>query len=136
MIIKVHVPKSSFGISDFFKNFCPYLFWIKETFLTIRGQIVNLGEKMAIELPLFLGLLFLGVGAIILAMVVINYTKQLLVNSVFGIIALLVINGLADMFNVPIAKISITFVHVAITAVFGLAGVGLLVIMNILGIHI
>ena len=91
---------------------------------------------MAIELPLFLGLLFLGVGAIILAMVVINYTKQLLVNSVFGIIALLVINGLADMFNVPIAKISITFVHVAITAVFGLAGVGLLVIMNILGIHI
>ena len=77
-----------------------------------------------------------ALGAIALAFVVINYTKQLLVNTVLGLIVLLAINYLAGLLSMPVLKIPINLLSVAITAVLGLAGVGLLIILNLLGIRV
>ncbi len=91
---------------------------------------------MALSFLLAAGMILFALGAIALAFVVINYTKQLLVNTVLGLIALLAINYLAGLLNLPVLKLPINFVSVIITSVLGLAGVGLLIILNLLGIRV
>ena len=100
-----------------------------------------LGEeaKMAIlplELPIVAGVGLLGIGAIILGIFIIGWLKKVLVNSVFGLIALFVINYLAELLKMDALKISINLVSVLVTAVLGLAGVGLLIILKLLGITV
>ena len=91
---------------------------------------------MALSFLLAAGMVLFALGAIALAFVVINYTKQLLVNTVLGLIVLLAINYLAGLLSMPVLKIPINLLSVAITAVLGLAGVGLLIILNLLGIRV
>ena len=91
---------------------------------------------MALSFLLAAGMVLFALGAIALAFVVINHTKQLLVNTVLGLIALLAINYLAGLLSISVLKIPINLVSVAITAVLGLAGVGLLIILNLLGIRV
>ncbi len=73
---------------------------------------------------------------IVLAVVVWYFFKNLLVNTVFGVIALLLINLLADAAAYPAIKINITIVTVIISALLGLAGVGLLILLKLLGVVI
>ncbi len=56
---------------------------------------------------------------------------RLLENTVLGLVALLIINyfGSSQGFT-----ISLNWVSVLVSAVFGLAGVGLLIILNLLGV--
>jgi hypothetical protein len=91
---------------------------------------------LALELVALAVLFLLALVAIALAFIVINYTKQILVNTVLGLIALLVINYLAGLLSFNALKITINLFSIAITAVLGLAGVGLLIILNLLGIHV
>ncbi len=96
-------------------------------------------QKMAIlplELPIFAGICLLGIGAIILGIFIIGFLKKVLVNSVVGLIALFVINYLAELLKMDALKISINLISVLITAVLGLAGVGLLIILKLLGITV
>lgn len=81
-------------------------------------------------------MIYLIAGAIILiilAIVIIKLIKKLLVNSVLGVIALLAINYFGATLGI---KIPLTLVTFIICAVLGLAGVGLLIISQLLGFKI
>lgn len=80
--------------------------------------------------------LVFGIVLILLAAVLWYVFKNLLANTVAGVVALLVINILADVANYPSIKISITLVTVIISAILGLAGVGLLILLKLLDIVI
>ncbi|VVB67076.1 SigmaK-factor processing regulatory protein BofA [Candidatus Norongarragalina meridionalis] len=85
---------------------------------------------------LLLPLWMLGVFALLLivaAVALVFFLKKILVNAVLGIVALFVINYFGSPYGIQIA---ITFVTVAISALFGLAGVGGLVLLKLLGVTI
>ena len=64
------------------------------------------------------------------AIAIVFFLKKLLVNAVLGVVALFVINYFGAPYGI---KIAVTFVTVAISALFGLAGVGGLVLLKLLG---
>lgn len=70
---------------------------------------------------------------IVLALLLVLLLKRLLVNTVLGVIALLVVNWLGASYGL---KLSITVLTVIICAIFGLAGVGGLIIAELLGFHV
>ncbi len=80
--------------------------------------------------------LLFGLVLIVLAVLVLKFLKNFLINSVLGVAALLVIQILADAANYPAIKVPITAVTVILSGIFGLAGVGLLIILKLLGIII
>ncbi len=57
----------------------------------------------------------------------------LLENTVLGVIALLIINHFGKSAGL---HIGINWISVIVSAVLGLAGVGLLIILDLLGVHI
>ena len=73
--------------------------------------------------------LFLIVAAIIVAVII----KRVLVNTVLGVLALLAVNWLGSAYEL---EISINVLTVLASAIFGLAGVGALIILELLGIHV
>lgn len=75
----------------------------------------------------------LGFLLIILAIVLLLVLKRVLINTVLGVLALLIINYFGTPYNL---KIAITILTVIITAIFGLAGVGALLILHFLGITV
>lgn len=77
-----------------------------------------------------------GLVLVLLAVVVWYFFKNLLANTVLGVVALLLINLLADAAAYPAIKINLTIVTVIISAILGLAGVGLLILLKLLGIVI
>ncbi|MBI5036497.1 pro-sigmaK processing inhibitor BofA family protein [Candidatus Micrarchaeota archaeon] len=88
-------------------------------------------------LPAFIGFeIVIGVLLILLAVVVIGFLKNLFANTVLGVGALLVLNILADYAKMETIKIPITIVTVLISALLGLAGLGLMIILKLLGIVI
>ena len=90
---------------------------------------------MAVEvlvLPLWL-MALLPLLLIVAAIALVFFLKKILVNAVLGIIALFLINYFGTPYGIQIA---ITFVTVAISALFGLAGVGGLVLLKLLGVVI
>ncbi|OIO26095.1 hypothetical protein AUJ15_02000 [Candidatus Micrarchaeota archaeon CG1_02_55_41] len=80
-------------------------------------------------LPLW-GLAFL---LIILAVLLVVIVKRVLVNTVLGVLALLAVNWLGAPYELEIA---VTFLTVLIAAIFGLAGVGALIMLELLGVHV
>jgi len=70
---------------------------------------------------------------IVAAIAIVFFLKKILVNAVLGIVALFLINYFGAPYGIQIA---ITFVTVAISALFGLAGVGGLVLLKLLGVTI
>ncbi len=67
-----------------------------------------------------------------LAFLVIRFLKKILVNTVLGVLALIVI----DYFGASLGlKIGVNIVTVIVSAVFGLAGVGLLILLALFGIR-
>ncbi|MFH0922837.1 MAG: pro-sigmaK processing inhibitor BofA family protein [Candidatus Micrarchaeota archaeon] len=75
----------------------------------------------------------LGFLLIVLAIVLLLVLKRVLINTVLGVLALLIINYFGTPYNL---KIAITILTVLITAIFGLAGVGALLILHFLGITV
>jgi inhibitor of the pro-sigma K processing machinery len=75
----------------------------------------------------------LAILLIVLAVVVLKFVKKILVNTVLGLIALFVINWLGSPYGV---KIPINVVTVVVSALLGLAGVGALIILALLGIKV
>lgn len=73
---------------------------------------------------------------IVIAILLLVMLKNFLVNAVVGVVALLGLSIVADYAKYPALKISITIVTVIISGLLGLAGVGLLIILKLLGITI
>ncbi len=66
------------------------------------------------------------------AFLVIRFLKKILVNTVLGVLALIII----DYFGASLGlKIGVNIVTVIVSAVFGLAGVGLLILLALFGIN-
>jgi len=91
---------------------------------------------LALGLPEIAGMGLLGIGAIILGIFIIGFLKKVLMNTVFGLIALFVINYLAGVLKMDALNLPINLISVLITAILGLAGVGLLIILKLLGITV
>lgn len=70
---------------------------------------------------------------VVLAVVVLKKLKNLLVNAVLGVLALLAINFFGSAYGL---KIEVNLLSVIISALLGLAGVGALVILALLGIRV
>ena len=70
---------------------------------------------------------------VVLAIVVIKKLKNLFVNAVLGVLALLAINFFGSPYGL---KIEINLLSVIISALLGLAGVGALIILALLGVHV
>ena len=87
--------------------------------------------------PAFIGLtaftagdLVLLAGAIIfLALIVLFVFRKFIINTIFGVVALLIVNAA----GVPI---SINAATVLVTAILGLVGVALLIILKLAGVSI
>ncbi|NYZ78460.1 pro-sigmaK processing inhibitor BofA family protein [Candidatus Micrarchaeota archaeon] len=74
-----------------------------------------------------------GIVLIVLAFVVIRFFKKLLINTVLGVLALIIIN----YFGTPLGvKIGLNFITVIVSALLGLAGVGLLILLSLFGISL
>ncbi len=86
--------------------------------------------------PFPIGEFFLALLLIVLAIFLFGFLKDFFVNAVLGVIMLFALNILADVARYPGLKISITFVTVILSAFLGLAGVGLLILLRLLGIVI
>lgn len=74
-----------------------------------------------------------GVVLIMLAFVVIKFLKKILFNTVLGVLALIIINYFGTPFGV---KIGLNFITVIVSALLGLAGVGLLILLSLFGISV
>lgn len=86
-------------------------------------------------LNIALGTLGFALGLIVLAIVLFFVVKRILVNTVLGMIALLAVNFFSKEIGLAFS-IPITFVTVVITAILGLAGIGLLILLKLLGINV
>ena len=83
-----------------------------------------------LTLPVWL-LAVVAVIFIAVTFFIITSLRKLLVNSVLGLLALFIINWLGKGYGIAIG---INILTVLFTAVLGLAGVGLLIILNLAGI--
>lgn len=87
---------------------------------------------MEIIIPVWQAAL-VGVGLIAVTVLIIMFLKKFLVNAVLGVTALVLLN----IFGAPYGlKIGINLVTVLASALLGLAGVGALIILALLGIRI
>jgi inhibitor of the pro-sigma K processing machinery len=91
--------------------------------------LVLAGELTVLSLPWWA----LAILLIALAVLVIKFVKKILVNTALGLIALFVINFFGAAYGV---KIPINLVTVIASALLGLAGVGALIILALLGIKV
>ena len=89
-------------------------------------------ELIAFSIPWWL-LAVAALVLIVLAVVIIMFLKNLLVNTVLGVLALLAVNFFGSPYGL---KIEINFLTVVVSAILGLAGVGALIILALLGIHV
>ena len=88
----------------------------------IGGQAVNF---LAGNWPV----LAVGIGLIIATVVIIAHLKQVIVNSVLGVIAWAV---LVFVFNVQLPLIP----SLVVSAIFGLAGIGIILILKFMNVPI
>jgi len=76
-----------------------------------------------------LGIIFTAVVLIVIAIVVLFLFKRFLVNTVLGVIALLLINFFGKPYGL---ELPLSIINVIITGIFGLAGVGALLLLKLL----
>ncbi|MDO8647927.1 MAG: hypothetical protein Q7R70_05965 [Candidatus Diapherotrites archaeon] len=76
-----------------------------------------------------LGLLFSAIAFIIIAVIVVLLIKQILINSVLGIIAWLLLQY--------VFQVKLNFgISLIVSIIFGLAGIGVLLLLKFLGIQV
>ncbi|MFH1779798.1 MAG: pro-sigmaK processing inhibitor BofA family protein [Candidatus Micrarchaeota archaeon] len=80
-----------------------------------------------------LPLIVTGVLLFLAGLFLLIFMKKILENSVIGLIALLVINFLGTSYGV---SVPINVLTIIITAFFGLAGVGFILLLKFAGIEI
>jgi len=90
----------------------------------VSGEVITVSIWPGVVFALFL---------IALAIVIVALLKKLLVNAVLGVIALLIVNYLGAPYGIQVA---VTVLTVIICAVFGLAGLGALILLGLLGVKI
>ncbi len=86
-----------------------------------------------ISLSLGVVLVIAAVALIFFSGKVFGLLKKLLVNTVLGLIVLFAINLLGSPFGL---KMPLTVLTVLVTAIFGLAGVGVLLLLALAGIKV
>mgnify|MGYP001588233486 FL=1 len=75
----------------------------------------------------------LAVVFIIASIVILLLFKQILVNTVLGLLALFAVNYVGKEYGIHIA---VNLFTLLITAILGIAGVGLLIILDAMGVKI
>ncbi|PIO01962.1 hypothetical protein COT58_02435 [Candidatus Micrarchaeota archaeon CG09_land_8_20_14_0_10_60_16] len=90
----------------------------------VSGEIVTVSLWPGAAIAVFL---------IILTIVIIAVFKKMLVNTVLGVIALLVVNYLSAPYGI---KVAVTLLTVIVCALFGLAGLGALILLGLLGVQV
>jgi len=88
-----------------------------------------------VEVAVSFGSAILGILLIVGAVLILRFLKNVLVNAVLGVIALIVINLGSQAANLGLT-IPLTAVTVVVSAVLGLAGVGILILLKVLGVSI
>jgi pro-sigmaK processing inhibitor BofA len=96
----------------------------------MNGRIGNM-----VEVAVSFGSAILGILLIVGAVLILRFLKNVLVNAVLGVIALIAINLGSQAANLGLT-IPLTAVTVVISAVLGLAGVGILILLKVLGVSI
>lgn len=86
--------------------------------------------------PAIAAALAVAIITILLGLGLVAFAKRVLENTVAGLVALLVINYAADSLGIESLKITINLASILLAGVLGLAGVGLLIILNLLGIAV
>ena len=102
-----------------------------ETGFVQQGQMFG-NQIAAFSVPWW-GWIAVAIILIVLTVLVIKFVKKIVVNTVLGVLALFAINFFGSPYGM---KIEINFLSVVISAILGLAGVGALVILALLGIHV
>jgi hypothetical protein len=97
-------------------------FIAKNTFLLAEDVVINTDK--IIHNPKFL---LIGVGLIILAVIIIFILKNIILNSIVGVVAFLVCNFIFGI-KLPF------FLTIVASAIFGLFGVGIMLVLRYLGI--
>jgi len=90
----------------------------------VSGEIVTVSLWPGAAIAVFL---------IILTIVIIAVFKKMLVNTVLGVIALLVVNYLSAPYGI---KVAVTLLTVIVCALFGLVGLGALILLGLLGVQV
>ena len=78
--------------------------------------------------------LVLGVIFIVVALVILNYVKNLIVNSILGFLGWLFIN-----YGLPAIGVHISlpfFLSLVVSAIFGLAGIGVMIMLAFFGVQL
>ena len=102
--------------------------WLSLANKTILGLQMN-NNPISSNIFSNIGVGLLGIGFIIISLIIVFYLlKRIIVNSILGIVALFVLKILG--FTIPINIITIL-----ITVLFGLGGVGVLLILRLFGIQ-
>lgn len=75
------------------------------------------------------GLIITAVAFIIIAVIILAFLKQIVINSVLGIIAWALLNFVFQV------KLNL-FVSFIVSVIFGLAGIGVLLVLKALGVNV
>jgi hypothetical protein len=86
--------------------------------------------------PAIAAALVVAILAILFGLGLIAFARRVLENTVAGLVALFAINYAAGALGIESLKITINTASVLLAGVLGLAGVGLLIILNLLGITV
>ncbi|MFA6049530.1 MAG: pro-sigmaK processing inhibitor BofA family protein [Candidatus Micrarchaeia archaeon] len=84
-----------------------------------------------IPLALLVGAAVFAALAIVITVLLLKFAKNFLANSAIGVLALLAINflGVGSGFH-----LAVSIPNMVVAGLFGLAGVGILVVLKVLGI--
>ncbi|MCX6767163.1 MAG: pro-sigmaK processing inhibitor BofA family protein [Candidatus Micrarchaeota archaeon] len=88
-----------------------------------------------VELIVSFGSILLAIVFFVAAFLILKILKNILANTVLGVIALLAINFLSQYTGAGL-NIPLTLATVAVSAILGLAGVGILLILAVAGIKL
>ncbi len=88
-----------------------------------------------VEIVVSVGSIIFAIILIAAALLILKFLKNILVNTVLGVIALLAVNFLSQATGWGV-NIPLTLVTIAVSAVLGLAGVGILIVLAVLGVKL
>lgn len=97
-----------------------------QAFLAVQGSTNTVGLVFSGATLL---VAILGVLAILIAIALLLYLRKFIVNSILGLIALVLLNLLGF-------KVGINLASVLLSGLFGLLGVGILLLLSLVGIQV
>ena len=102
------------------------------TGLQVLGEATNTATNAASFIQGNLGILIIGIILIVAAIAIIYFFKQVIINSILGVVAWIIISYGLPFFGI---EISLPFLpSLIVSALFGLAGIGVMLVLGFLGL--